>query len=77
MTRLSVRARIIALLEDYAPLPLTYDDLVDELGLKRRHIQMEVSKLSLAGVTVRSAAGPGTRGRGAVVHIRLANEVES
>lgn len=46
---MSVPERIVALLQDFAPLPLTYDDLVDELGLKRKHVQKEVGKLVKVG----------------------------
>lgn len=34
---------------DFAPLPLTYDDLTDELNITRKHAQQEVKELHKAG----------------------------
>lgn len=61
-----VPERIVALLQGVAPLPLTYDDLVDELGLNRKHVQKEVGELVKVG-RVRRDGGRGLgRGNGEV-----------
>lgn len=69
---MTVQQRILSLLRDYAPLPLTYDDLQDELNLKRKHIQKEVSDLAIAGIVTRE----GRRGPGAVTFIRLVGDAQ-
>ena len=52
--------RVLRLLTDYAPLPLTYDDLQDELGVERGNIQQVVNRLVRKGLVQRDG-GKGQR----------------
>lgn len=69
-TGVTVRERILTLLADFAPMPLTYDDLMEELGLTRKHAQQEIKELHKVGCVTRT----GTLGPGAITYIRLAGD---
>lgn len=68
---MTVNERILALLADYDPVPLTTDDLADVLNLSRKHVQNQLKELNQAHLIIRS----GTRGPGAVTHVRLTEAV--
>lgn len=42
---MSLQDRALHLLEAVAPLPLTYGDLTDELGITRKHAHKLISRL--------------------------------
>ena len=61
MTRAEQVAR---LLREYSPLPLTYDDLADELNLTRKNAHQIVSRMARRGLVTRV----GGRGRPALLY---------
>ena len=63
---MTVPERITAVLHKYAPLPLSYDDLVDELRITRKHAQHEVCRLAKAGRVRRD----GGRGRTTLIYAK-------
>ncbi len=65
---MTVPERIIRVLNEYAPLPLTYDDLADEARITRKHAQHEVCRLAKAGRVRRD----GGRGRTTLIYAKEA-----
>lgn len=59
---MTTRQRILAVLNDYAPLPLSIDDLADETGRTRRTIQTAISDLLKDDLIRRETTAP-TKGR--------------